>query len=188
MEKEIEIERRAMVTEDQYNAIRNDYINFPSFKNTNYYFDDPNLTLTNSHQVLRIRTVDDISPIIQYKFSCPQGDIEYHIPIGYMEFKKTLTNGLVIPRELKKDIKLDKVYLICSLKTERVEVKKIDHLLVIDKNEYLNKTDYNIEVEANYKEDAEKAMKEYVEQYKIEIKGKYVSKSRRVISLVRKLK
>ena len=68
-----------------------------------------------------------------------------------------------------------------TLKTKRLEVNFEDYLLVIDKNFYNNKIDFNIEVESTSRELAQKYLIETISKYGITYKKDYVSKSRRAI-------
>ena len=67
----------------------------------------------------------------------------------------------------------------------RIEVPIEDHLFVIDQNTYGNKTDYNIEVEANSQKNAVSIAKKYCEKYGLTYKSS-PSKSERAFKEFKK--
>ena len=63
----------------------------------------------------------------------------------------------------------------------RMEVEFDDHLLVIDKNFYNNKIDFNLEVESTSRKLAKEYLEKVISKYGITYKKDYISKSRRAI-------
>ena len=80
-----------------------------------------------------------------------------------------------------KNIDLDRIKLIASLKTERKEIQFPEYLFVIDKNYYNDKVDFNLEVESTSKKLAKEYLNQIISKFNIENKKDYISKSRRAI-------
>ena len=186
----MEYEARVMINESEYLKIKEEYLNIGricrEFTNKNTYFDSPDLYLTHHHMVLRIREIDDSEKELTLKIKERDGDIEItHQIDGEEEYQKLLSgniNNLEIEKEISSrggDIK--SLGVVTTLTTERVEVEFDDHLLVIDKNFYNNKIDFNLEVESTSRELAKEYLEKVISKYGIAYKKDYISKSRRAI-------
>ena len=181
-------EARVMITKNQYSQIKKSYASEKSreFTNTNFYFDYENLYLTNHGIVLRVRNIDDKEYELTLKIKGENGDSEVNHSLTSNEARLIIESSTIplsnVLDELKKrNIDLTKLKLIVSLKTERVEIKYPNYLFVIDKNNYRNKVDFNIEVESTSKKAAENYLNQIISKFNIENKKDYISKSRRAI-------
>lgn len=180
----IEYEARAMLTEEQYKNLINDFANLDSsrfFPQINFYYDTSDLFLTNHHMVLRIREIENISELT-LKIKGKSGDTE----ISTFNIDKNKEIKHLISKEMEillkqNSIVIDDLILVGTLKTERLETQMENYLLVIDKNYYNDKIDYNIEVESDSKEHAYYYLNPYLERYGAILDKKYISKSRRAI-------
>ena len=157
----LEYEARVMINQNQYSQIKKSYANMErkEFTNTNHYFDYEDLYLTNHGIVLRIRNIDDKKYELTLKIKGETGDLEVNHPLTSNEANNILKTAIiptsnVLDELSKRNIDLTKLKLIVSLKTERIEIEYPDYLLVIDKNYYRNKVDFNIEVESTSKKAA----------------------------------
>ena len=186
----MEYEARVMINEEQYLNIRSHYLelNIPheEIVNENYYFDTEDLKLTNSHKVLRIRKINDKKFELTLKIQEENGCVEInHIltlkeknellknsPISYMPIVEKLLEYGVNPSEIK---------YITSLKTKRIEFKLENCLLVIDKNYYHNKVDFNIEVESDSESRAKEQLLSIISPFGVTYKKDYINKARRAI-------
>ena len=184
----LEYEERVMITENQYSQIVEEYSKYEQKKivNTNYYFDYEDLELTNSGMVLRARNIDDQIFELTLKIKQENGDIEVNHPLTSNEFLDIIENKEIPDSEVlvllnSKNIDLESIKLITSLKTERIEIEFPEYLFVIDKNYYNNKVDFNLEVESTSKKDAKTYLNQIISQFGIENKKDYISKSRRAI-------
>ena len=83
----------------------------------------------------------------------------------------------------KHDQSIDQILLVGKLKSQRLEINCQDYLVVLDKNYYGNIEDYNIEVEAKNKKDAEHFLQQILKKFNIEYQKDYKSKSARAIGL-----
>ena len=186
----MEYEARVMVSESEYQKIKAEYLNIGQicheFANKNTYFDSPDLYLTHHHMVLRIREINDLEKELTLKIKGEDGDIEITHKIESEEEYKRLLSGNIDNQEIEKEITnrggdIKSLGVVATLTTERAEVEFDDHLLVIDKNFYNNKVDYNLEVESTSRELAKEYLEKVISKYGITYKKDYVSKSRRAI-------
>lgn len=186
----MEYEARVMITENQYSLVKDFYLKTNlechQLVNINYYYDDDKLTITNNSHVLRLRAIDDSKYELTLKIKGENGDVEINKPLTSFEIRDIQNQINVSDEDIIKQLKsinvdLANLKLIAKLKTERIEVVLINSLLVIDKNYYNDKIDFNLEVESISKSDAVALLKEICEQFDIEYKKDYISKSRRAI-------
>lgn len=189
----MEYEARVMVNESQYLKIKQDYRNIggicKEFTNINTYFDTPDLYLTSHHMVLRIREIitnDKSEKELTLKIKGENGDIEItHIIEDEIEYQNLLSINIdskdILEELSHRGIDPQKLKIITTLTTERIEVSFSNYLLVIDKNFYNGKIDFNIEVESTSRELAKQYLIDVISKYDIEYKKDYISKSRRAI-------
>ena len=184
----LEYEERVMITQNQYSQILNEYSKYECKEvvNVNYYFDYENLQLTNSGMVLRARNINDQVYELTLKIKQENGDMEVNHPLTSTEFNDIIENEEIPDSEVlvllkSKNIDLDRIKLITSLKTERIEIQFPEYLFVIDKNYYNGKVDFNLEVESTSKKLAKDYLNQIISKFNIENKKDYISKSRRAI-------
>lgn len=180
---EMEYEARVMLDKSKYDLLVKNHTSFNmiSSTNENYYYDTVDLALTHHSMVLRKR-IKGSEKELTLKIKGIDGDKE--ITIDDIDESKDLS--LIISENMKKEISSigvnkNDLHLVSILKTERKEIFFDDYTLVIDKNDYNNKTDYNLEIEAKNKSVAELILTNYIKQYSIDNSKKYISKSRRAI-------
>ena len=185
----IEYEARAIISEEQYLQIIKYFAKDKtkrSFTNTNTYFDYEDLSLTKNHIVLRSREIDDSNFEITLKIKGDGGDIEINDSLTSKDLNDLKENCLikskVILQELNKlNIDINRLIKVTELKTERIEIQKEDYLIVVDKNHYNGKIDYNVEIESNSKDAAIERLNETFSPFGVTYKKGYISKSRRAI-------
>ena len=186
----MEYEARVMVSESQYSKIRDKYLNSGhichEFTNKNTYFDTSDLYMTNHHIVLRIREIDDIEKELTLKVKLENGDEEItERNISDNDCCRYLAGEIdakqIVKELTMRGVDVNDLRVVATLVTERLEVSFSNFLLVIDKNYYNNKIDFNIEVESTSRKEAEKYLLEIIEPFAIEYKKDYISKSRRAI-------
>ena len=186
----MEYEARVMVSESEYLKIRDDYRKIGGicreFTNKNTYFDSPDLYLTHHHMVLRIREIDDKEKELTLKIKEKDGDIEITHKIENDDKYQKLLSGDIDNPEIIKEISarggdINSLGVITTLTTERVEAQFDNYLLVIDKNFYNDKIDFNLEVESTSRGLAKQYLENIISKYGITYKKDYISKSRRAI-------
>lgn len=186
----MEYEARVMLTQEQYLAMKKAYLaKYPKARkiiNINYYFDTPELALTMSQKVLRVRVINDVEKELTLKIQQEEGCLEINHILSSKEEDKLFKNSIIeyppILDELKKaGIDLSTIKLITDLKTERIEIEIEDYLFVLDKNYYRNKIDYNLEIESNSKLSAKSHIFSIISPFGVTYKKDYISKSKRAI-------
>ena len=190
-----EFEARVMLTEQEYLDIVSFYMklypNHHFLQNNNYYFDTNDLLLRKRHITLRIRTINNTKAELTLKIKGENGDEEINDDITFKEMD-TLINDKVFPNGDVKNFlltfpnPLSSYENILVLYNRRLEIKLDNHLLVIDKNNYSDITDYNLEIEV--KEDvnlAKKILSDYIEKFHLSLANqKYIGKASRAIDSV----
>ena len=186
----MEYEARVMISEEQYHAMISYYKNSKKEKkysvNVNTYFDYDDLSLTNNHIVLRARNISDKEYELTLKAKQEKGDIEINHALTSNEYNIILNNHIIpdsnVKEELvKQGIDFTKLKLIATLRTERLELQYKRFLLVIDKNEFRGRVDYNVEVESDSKNSAKRYLIQKIRPFGVTYKKGYISKSRRAI-------
>ena len=186
----MEYEARVMINEEQYINIRKHYLNSKYPKeviiNENFYFDTEDLKLTSSHKVLRMRKINNSKYELTLKIKGENGDIEINHKLTDKEKDDLLENSIIsyppILDKLKEsNIDPSSIRYITNLKTERLEVRLEYCLLVIDKNYYRNKVDFNLEVESSAKSLAKSQLEEIIKPFGLSIKKDYINKAKRAI-------
>ena len=186
----MEYEARVMINEEQYLNIHSHYLSldipYEKIENENYYFDTPDLKLTNSHKVLRIRKINDEKYELTLKIQEENGCVEINHYLTIKEKEEMMKSGVIsyqqIADKLKEyNIDLSTIKFITNLKTERLEFRLEDGLLVIDKNYFQNRIDYNIEVESDSEIHAKTILLSIISPFGVEYKKDYINKARRAI-------
>ena len=188
MSKNIEIEKRVMLTASQYEALLSYASNYKDRKEmvlVNHYFDDVDLSLRKAHHMLRIRNISGNSYELTLKIKGDNGDTEINEPLGASEVEDLLAKFICpskLINEYISNVSKKEIRYITSLKTERIEIMFDDYLFVLDKNYYSDVIDYDLEIEARDMAIASKAIEKYCSDFGMQYDPKYKSKSRRAIN------
>lgn len=155
MNQELEIEFKNLLTKSEYDRLYEafDFKSVAPFTQVNYYFDTSDFKIRDSESALRIRIKEDQA---EMTLKTPQDShlLETNIPLPLHQAKEFIETGQFRPHssiinQLEKEgTKIDRVKLITSLKTERLEKPYKNTLLVLDKSWYGSKIDYELELEA----------------------------------------
>lgn len=152
MEREIEIEFKNLLTKAEFLKLKRHFqlLEQDFIKQVNFYFDTNSFDLKNNDSALRVRQKNG-----RYELTLKQP-----AEIGLFETNETITeqNFLHIKKtgqlpEGKVKYYFDKLKLnseliyFGQLTTFRAETNYRDGLIAIDKSNYLNKTDYELEYE-----------------------------------------
>lgn len=156
MMEEIEIEFKNLLTVDEYVQLINAFTIERSalYKQANHYFDTPHFHLKEQQCALRIRAKNG-GYILTLKEPHIEGLLETHQMITESEAKQTFRSCNLPPGNVTTKLKLrlgedlTKLVYLGELKTDRIEVKIKDGLLVFDKSNYLGYTDYELEFECS---------------------------------------
>ena len=172
MSNAIEIEAKALVKKDEYERLVKRFASYPSFEQTNHYIDSEDFLLRKEGLGLRIREKNER---IEMTLKAPlsQGLLEKTATLSKEEFKAFREDFIFPENDLKRfltmlDIDVSKLRVLASLTTKRVDVPYFGGKLSLDANRYNNLTDYEIELEYNNEEDAERLLKELLNSENIE--------------------
>lgn len=160
MSQEVEIEYKNMLTEKEYNTLLSFYGgSHPlTWIQTNHYADTPDFKLKNAGSALRIRELPDRSECT-LKTPFNHHLLETTMLLNKEEAEQMLhSHSLILSEELNKKlstigISVQELRFFTSLTTERFEIKKGSCLIVLDKNTFGSKTDYELEIEADSEEE-----------------------------------
>lgn len=188
--REKELEERVMINRDQFleiqKYIQENYPNVKTIYQKNRYFDDKDGTVRKIHNMLRIRSFRSCKMReLTYKIKGGEGDIEYTQSLSHYWFYQItrysrLPEGIVKENLIKDGVDINSLKMLVDLFTRRMEVKIDDYLFVIDINLYNGICDYNIEIESDVsKKHAKEVILKYCEQFGLEYKEKYITKSKR---------
>ncbi|MDF9866956.1 uncharacterized protein YjbK [Bacilli bacterium PM5-3] len=177
MKEEIEIEYKQLLLESEYNKIKNDILKqeHKIIEHENFYFETKTKDLKKRKQALRIRVSQNYIEIC-LKTQRENDLLENNILISKNEFDSIYQDNTLI---YNYDLDLPKgLYLIGSLKTNRIEHVIRDGLICLDMSTYNNKKDYEIEFEAN-DYNKEQAFINYLDSFAIKYKPNHKSKIQR---------
>ncbi|GJF48292.1 CYTH domain-containing protein [Staphylococcus argenteus] len=148
-----EIEFKQIITASLYETLQEKYFkNCVLFKQVNYYIDTPDFKLKQHRSALRIRVKDK-----QFEMT-----LKTPAEVGLMEYNHTISINpeinMIIPNDsLPDDIRQilvkqfgvndQSLSILGALTTYRQETQYQGDLLVLDKSEYLDTTDYELEFE-----------------------------------------
>ena len=142
----LETELKCMLDEETYNRLEKMFEWDSVFDQTNGYYSDPSGMLKKSGITLRARTIDGKS-VIQVK-AHKNDDSPLQIS-EESEYKTDAVPDQFTPDEVKRMTGLEvSAALLGSLTTRRHSLMYSDGVeICLDKNDYLDKTDYEIEIE-----------------------------------------
>lgn len=153
MAKELEIEYKNMLEQQEYEQLLSFFqrTEQEAQKQTNHYFDTLGFELKHQHCALRIREKGDYFECT-LKIPAPEGNFEITDVLSATEAQQIM-NGLSFPapevQQALKDLDVDPadLVLIGTLATHRIEFPFESGLLVLDRSEYMDMTDFEVEFE-----------------------------------------
>jgi len=191
MSTNIEIEAKALVKENDYKKFVKEFakVSKKPYEQINYYVDDVDNNISNFGISLRIRKkVNDFELTLKTPLS--EGLLEKNQNITINEFKALKENKAFPDGDIKRFLimlgfDIDKLKIMASLKTTRIDIEYKDGLLSLDKNEYSKKVDYEIEYEYNSKNGAISILKNLFKKLKVDYKENHDSKVVRAFNAIR---
>lgn len=148
MTKNIEIEFKTIVSKEQYETLLKRFnLEDNVFKQVNYYFDTDTYQLSQQQMVLRIRKKSETYYKVTLKSQSDQGAYENHLLLTKDQAEKMIQDGFST-----KDYFDHIDYFVkfkVSLDNYRVSTPYQDGVLFLDRCEYCNTVDYEIEYEVN---------------------------------------
>ena len=175
----IEYEERVMIKENDYKKVIDDLMSLgyktDLFTIENIYLDNKDFYIFKNDMMLRIRNTSQGVHELTLKMRQDE---------GVLEINETLDNHPQIDGSL--NYKFDEYKPIIKLITYRLEIPIEDYLLVVDKNEYLGVTDFDVEIEADSQRRAKEVMMKYCEKYGWRYDDHYQVKSARAFERFKK--
>ncbi|MBQ1879364.1 MAG: CYTH domain-containing protein [Bacilli bacterium] len=185
MSNAIEIEAKALITQDEYRKIVKVFPECRRYSQTNYYIDNDERILAKEGIALRIREKNG-KYVLTLKTPLSQGLLEKNESIDEEAFKAFLEKGEFPNVDEVRfltmlDIDVSSLKILTSLTTDRVDVNYKDGLLSIDRNFYSGKTDYEIEFEYNSMDAAERILADLLREHDIPFHINKTPKVRRAL-------
>lgn len=149
-----EIEFKQLIDFNTYNVIKDSYFKqITPFSQTNYYIESPSFKLRDHHSALRIRVKQNTFEIT-LKVPAKVGLIEYNHIIDFEPHIGQTIVKSTLPTDIQKiltefNVGENELSILGALTTERLEVEFQNELLVLDKSQYFDKTDYELEFEVS---------------------------------------
>lgn len=183
MSKNIEIEAKAMLKEEDYLTLVSKN-NLSFYTQDNYYIDDKDI----SHATLfglRVR-VKDNKYELTLKTNLKEGKLETNQYIDEQQFlniknKNILPDGDVKNMLVKLNIDLSSLKIFGMLRTYRSDITYKTSLISIDKNEFNGKVDYEIEAEDTSIKTAQENLVEFLNKNMVHYLENHVTKLARLI-------
>lgn len=184
MSNQIEIEAKALLTKEDYEKLIGIFGDQYAYFQTNFYIDSPERILHENNLSLRIRE-KDCKHELTLKTKLAEGRLEQNVYISsdqYEDFKKgVFPEGDIKNTIAEKGIDVNKLGVIGSLTTKRVDFPYKGGFLSIDMNTYGDKEDYEIELEHSSMDEAITHLKGLLEENGIEFKENLETKTSRAL-------
>ncbi|EIT84606.1 adenylate cyclase [Fictibacillus macauensis ZFHKF-1] len=173
MSQELEIEFKNILTPDEFFRLLNELsLTEDSFvTQVNDYFDTESFALKERQSALRIRHKLD-RYTLTLKEPHPDGILETHQSLSSYEMQQfkeqqQLPEGDVKTALLQYGVVIDQLNHLGSLTTKRAELPWRSGLLVLDENQYLTITDYELEFEAKEYHKGKQHFEELLQHFSI---------------------
>lgn len=164
--KNIEIEFKTEVTQDKYEELLKLFsLENNIFKQINYYFDTDDYNLNQLKMVLRIRQKGENRFKVTLKSQSEQGAFESHVLLTKEQALDMIDNGFQT-KDFFEEIDFFVTYRV-NLVNYRVSTPYEGGTLFLDRCEYCNVTDYEIEYEVSNYHEGEKLFNQFVQKYDI---------------------
>ncbi len=194
MATNIEIEAKVLINASEYENIVNTYAGkvIAEYDQDNYYIDSDNFDLKNIGVGLRIRLKDGIYTLT-LKAPMSEGLLEKNNPLTEVQFKALLKKGVLPECDIKEFIKMlgkdpETLKVQTELITHRKEIMVDDESITfsIDKNQYNDLVDYELECSGNSLSRAKDYLKRLCSVSNILYKDNQKSKETRALESIKK--
>ena len=177
MQTNLEIEYKTLLSLSEFDQLGKRFSHVAPVRQTNHYFDTPDLKLRANKLSLRIRTFDGAA---EMTLKIPQkvGNLEHNIALTSEEANailatKTLPQNCINIQNILELLKgyaidLSAVRVLGSLTTTRREYETSIGLMALDKNEYSGRLDYELELEVADARSGEKNFNYFLKDNQIE--------------------
>ena len=187
MAKEITAEFKTLLTKAEYDRIYETIKEHPGNLQTNYYFDTKRFTLKATDAVLRVKHRETYTLTLERKKG--YNFIRIDEEMTEEEFKDLVENGIIhnekIANEVNDIIKGQKIINFMNLATYRISVPYKKGKLSLDRCEYVNTIDYELEYEVANRNTGKLEFVQIIKDYNIAYKKSQV-KLKRAYDALRK--
>lgn len=168
MNKNIEIEFKTGISSEKYQELLHLFhLENNIFKQTNHYFDTDSYDLNQKKIVLRIRQKGDSHYKVTLKSQSEQGAFESHVLLTKLQAEDMIQNGFQT-KDFFDEIDYS-VTFKASLDNYRVSTPYEGGRLFLDRSEYCNVVDYEVEYEVSNYQEGQKLFKQFLINQQIEI-------------------
>lgn len=186
MPKNIEFEAKALLKKKDYEKLINSYPE-KIYSQTNYYIDYNDLSLS-KHFGLRIRQKENIFELT-IKIKNKDNNLEINQKISKQQFNNFKENnifpkGEVLTKLNEFNVNIQLLKIFSYMTTYRKDIKYQNSLISIDKSEYNNLIDYEIECESSSKENASKILMLFLKENGIEFNSNTTTKLQRLLKSI----
>jgi uncharacterized protein YjbK len=169
MVKNIEIEFKSAITKEKYLELLKKFdLENNIFKQTNYYFDTDDYKFNQQKIVLRIRQKGESRFKVTLKSQSEEGAYENHVFLQKEQALEMIKNGFNT-KDFFDDIDAFVTYKV-NLNNHRVSTPYEGGVIFLDKCEYCNVVDYEIEYEASSYNEGKIIFENFLKSHNIEIK------------------
>ncbi|PTL40182.1 CYTH domain-containing protein [Alkalicoccus saliphilus] len=152
MTQEIEIEFKQLIDEKTYQEMMDYYQDKLTFTQVNHYFETSSLGLKQLGAALRVREKDNGYVLTLKQPHETGGLLETHQEIGSSAFTALQQKGLLPQGETTDQLitllgTMPELQYLGMLQTERLETELDEGILVLDRSDYVNVTDFELEFE-----------------------------------------
>ncbi len=173
--KEQEYEVKSLLNEVEFNSVINKYRS-KKVKQINFYLESQEDIFKKNKSVLRIRKTNR-----NYRLTLKQktndGAVEYHRKLSQVDYNKIIKNKRInlVDYNFNFNNKINKINTITNLKiikikTIRYKTSYNNCLVFLDHTFFINKVDFELEVEANSLKTADITLIKFCQENKINIK------------------
>lgn len=168
MTKNIEIEFKTCVSSEKYQELLQLFnLENNIFKQTNHYFDTDDFNLNKEKIVLRIRQKGENHFKVTLKSQSEKGAFESHVLLNKSQAEDMIKNGFET-KEFFEDLDYF-VTFKASLDNYRVSTPYQGGTLFLDRCEYCDIVDYEIEYEVCSYDEGKKLFTQFVDNHQIDI-------------------
>lgn len=189
MAKEVTAEFKTLLTKSEYDSIYKKFKQYSGNLQTNYYFDTKRFTLKASDAVLRIKRRDGL--LLTFERKKGYNILRIDEEINEDQFNELINNGIIpsekIEEEVKEIIKGQNIINFMNLSTYRISFPYKKGKLSLDKCEYVDTVDYELEYEASNREMGKMEFIEIIKEFGIAYKKSQLKLKRAYDALRKKL-
>ena len=170
MASNIEIEAKVLLNEKEYIQVieKLQLDKYRKIKQTNYYIDTTKFDIRKNGFALRVREKNQEFELT-LKTPLSEGLLEKNERISWRDFEELQYKNIFPEGGIKKflailGIDVNDLKIITSLSTERIDVEYPNMKLDVDKNQYGDNIDYEIEVESTSLSGAKESLKKILNE------------------------